>query len=119
MKNKNALTVTCLLTLGGIALLSILDRLEKNTAAKPENADDSHDAGKSAAVTPDVPHEQDEPLTEIRSDAGQAIRDRHTEAASVIQESLNTIFEQTDNKDTDNNSILTQLDADLDELLKN
>lgn len=58
--------------------------------------------------------------TQVKEDAASAIKDRHVEAAQVINESLQTIFNEKDieNVETENGETLDKIDDALDDLLK-
>ena len=57
---------------------------------------------------------------ETREAVAHSVRDRHSEAASIMKQSLNTIFNDPENDDveTENSQVLRETSSDLDDLLK-
>lgn len=73
-----------------------------------------------------APFPKDEPtvtstdFSQVKEDAATTIKDRHSEAAQVINESLQTIFDRENAEEviTENSESLDKIDDDLDNLLK-
>ena len=109
MKGSIALVIGGVVVVG-IAAYVIYKRLQP---AKEEQSQQSN-----TPVRKEGPTTSD--FTQVKEDAASAIKDRHVEAAQVINESLQTIFNEKDveNVKTENSETLDKIDDDLDDLLK-
>jgi len=94
----------------GIAAYVIYKKLQPSKEEQPQQS--SAPIRKEAPVTSD--------FVQTKEDAASAIKSRHIEASQIINESLQTIFNEKDieNVKTENSETLDKIDDDLDDLLK-
>ena len=94
----------------GIAAYIIYKQLQSSKEEQPLQ--------RNTPVSKEEPTTSD--FTQVKEDAASAIKDRHVEAAQVINESLQTIFNEKDieNVETENSETLDKIDDALDDLLK-
>lgn len=90
------------------------EECEKEPLAKDDFCA-THDAAESVAHRASATD-----VYEARETVGHAVRERHSEAAKAMEESLNTIFMDSDNNETvtENSESLEKTSSELGDLLK-
>ena len=112
------------LIIGGIVVAGVVAyelykhyHSEKDTCrATPKDEDYISPMQKDSLVV----HSSEEPVSETKETVVASVRERHYEAARVMEESLNTIFKENNEEDivSENSDALNQTNNDLNDLLK-
>lgn len=115
------------LIIGGIVVAGVVAyelykhyRSAKDTCnANPKNEDYISPMQKDSPVV----HSSEEPVSDVfetKETVVASVKERHYEAARVMEESLNTIFKENNEEDivSENSDALDQTNNDLNDLLK-
>ena len=111
MKGSIVLVIGGVVVVGAAAYV-IYKRLKSQTEDQAEKVTAPIPKAESTVTSTD--------FSQVKEDAVTTIKDRHSEAAQVINESLQTIFNEENAEEviTKNNELLNKIDDDLDNLLK-
>lgn len=118
------------LIIGGIVVVGVVayeaykhfcrptsDECKKRTVKKDDLYTAHNDSEMSSA---EVHTSSDTDVYETRESVVHSVRERHCEAAKAMEESLNTIFSDSENPEivTENSQTLEETSSDLDDLLE-
>ena len=121
MKKRTFLVIAAIVVAGVVAY-KICRYLCRTTSKERNKKSTSNDSVHNA---PDV-STSEETYTSTATDACEtreavvhSVRERHTEAAKAMEQSLNTVFNDSKNDDivTENSQTLGEISSDLDDLL--
>lgn len=117
-----------LLVITGIVIAGAVAYTTYRHFYKTKNEDRKKGSAPNGGINnaPDAPISEKvhtSPTTDVyetREAVAHSVRERHSAAAKAMEESLNTIFNDSKNDDivTENSQILTETSSDLDDLLK-
>ena len=120
---KRTFLVAAVIVITGVVAYKVCRYLYKTTSKECNKKSTSNDSVHNA---PDV-STSEETYTSTATDACEtreavvhSVRERHTEAAKAMEQSLNTVFNDSKNDDivTENSQTLGEISSDLDDLLK-
>ena len=114
--------------IAGIIITGVVAYSACRHFCKAQNEDCKKDSASSGGINnaPDVPASEEvhaPTTTDIygtREAIAYSVRGRHREAANAMEQSLNTIFNDSENDDieTENSQVLRETSSGLDDLLK-
>ena len=121
---KRTFLVAAVIVITGVVAYKVCRYLYKTTSKecnkKSTSNDDSVHNAADVATSEEIYTSTDTDVYGTREAVVHSIRKRHSEAAKAMEQSLNIVFNDSENDDivTENSQIFGETSSDLDDLLK-